>query len=734
MQKLTLIFAFIFLFICNSSNLHAQCNSVDNCGEVSCLIGSVGLESGLYSTAGFTSGSATAFCGTIENEQWFAVIAQSNEVTVTATPSNCYNGNGIQVAFYSSCNDTLPIACDGGVSGGAFIPATFSTTLAIPGQLYYILVDGYAGDQCDFTITVEGIQEVSDFKTIVGSVTRDQNLNCERDSGDVPVAGIKVNIQTNNKTIKPTNANGIFYKNFAAVDSIILSVESIQGGFWEACEDTIVVNTLNLIDTVMVDFSLQPIGNTCPAMFVETGLPSFIRRCNQFIVPINYFNYGNKTAENTKIQFVYPSNSDVSIDSFSSAPNSINGDTIIFDLGNVDALEGGVLKVYLQAPCDSFSFINNVICLSSNIYSTNECPLSAQPFANITVDAQCVQDSFVRYIIENIGSGDMSLPSQYHLYQNGVNVQNGTFLLQNGETFFFDYPIKDSSIMHFSAEQSSDYPGISKPAIDIFGCGVEFHFWNPNFFPINDLDPKLDIECRQVIASCDPNLKTGFPIGVGVEHLIEANQPLEYVIDFQNTGTDTAFLVVLRDALPPQLDISSFKAGPSSHPYTWEITDNNQLEFRFSPIALPDTAHNFSASSGWVEFTINQIADLPVGTRIENFAAIYFDQNSPVITATDYHTIGKIMSVNIDEQIIKKQTQWQILGNPTVNKAIFTNPKALDGEHLFQLLDVQGKLIRSEVFLGNRFEFERKQIPTGVYFFKILDEKGGVASGKIVVE
>jgi uncharacterized repeat protein (TIGR01451 family) len=731
MNKIYTLLAFFCFY---TQMICAQCDPVDNCNEISCLIGSVGLEDGQYTTVGFTSGAAPGFCGTVENEQWFAVTAQSNEVTVTATPTNCNTGNGIQVAFYQSCADLVPIACYGGVSGGAFTPATFTTDIAVPGQLYYIMIDGYAGDQCDFTITVEGIKEVADYKTIIGSVTRDINSDCVRNTGDLPVEGVKINLQTNNTVVKPTKADGTFYKNYLGFDSLIVSMNPIQGGFWAVCEDTMVVHPSALNDTSVVDFSLQPVGNDCPAVYVEMGVPSFIRSCTQFIVPIKYFNYGNINAENTKIQFIYPSNSDVSIDSISVTPYSINGDTILFDIGNVGPLEGGVLKLFVQAPCATFSFVSSVICFSSKVYSTNECPISIQPYANIVVRAGCLQDSFVRYIVENIGTGPMQQPSQYHLFQNGVNIENGTFLLQSGESFYFDYPIIDSSIMHFSAEQSSDYPGISNPAIDIVGCGFDFHYWNPNLYPNNDLEPQLDIECRQVVASCDPNLKTGFPIGFGPEHFIEANQPLEYVIDFQNTGTDTAFLVVLRDALPPQLDISSFKAGPSSHPYTWEITDNNMLEFRFSPIALPDTAHNYSASSGWVEFTINQVADLPIGTRIENFAAIYFDQNDPVITATDYHTIGKIILIDIDEPIVKTSSKWQILGNPTVDKAIFINPKASNSEHLFQLIDVQGKLVDTEVFFGSRFEFERKQLATGVYFFKIMDEKGGVSSGKIVVE
>ena len=104
------------------------------------------------SSAGYTGQTPPGFCGTIENEQWLGFIAGSPAATFTATPSNCATGNGVQIALYTSCSSS-PIACNGGQSGGGTTPVSITASLT-PGVNYFLLIDGYAGDQCDFTITV----------------------------------------------------------------------------------------------------------------------------------------------------------------------------------------------------------------------------------------------------------------------------------------------------------------------------------------------------------------------------------------------------------------------------------------------------------------------------------------------------------------------------------------------------------------------------------------------------
>lgn len=120
------------------------------------------------STIGFPSLKPPKFCGTatVENVQWLGFIAGADFATFTITPSNCFNGNGVQVALYSDCNGD-PLACNMGEEKGGKLPVSISTKMN-PGQTYYLLIDGYAGDQCDFSIDVSPREAV--FEPALGTV------------------------------------------------------------------------------------------------------------------------------------------------------------------------------------------------------------------------------------------------------------------------------------------------------------------------------------------------------------------------------------------------------------------------------------------------------------------------------------------------------------------------------------------------------------------------------------
>lgn len=103
-------------------------------------------------TSGYTGQTPPGFCGTIENEQWLGFVAGAPAATITVTPSNCATGNGVQIALYPSCGDA-PLQCNSGSAGGGDTPLSITSAL-IPGVTYYLLIDGWAGDQCDFQVVV----------------------------------------------------------------------------------------------------------------------------------------------------------------------------------------------------------------------------------------------------------------------------------------------------------------------------------------------------------------------------------------------------------------------------------------------------------------------------------------------------------------------------------------------------------------------------------------------------
>ncbi|MFN0173971.1 MAG: hypothetical protein ACKVU0_04930 [Saprospiraceae bacterium] len=104
------------------------------------------------STAGFPSGIVPNFCGTVENAQWMGFIAGAGNATFTVIPSDCADGNGLQIALYKDCMGE-PLDCEKGELNGGNIPVSITASLA-PGHNYFLMIDGFAGDQCDFSVSV----------------------------------------------------------------------------------------------------------------------------------------------------------------------------------------------------------------------------------------------------------------------------------------------------------------------------------------------------------------------------------------------------------------------------------------------------------------------------------------------------------------------------------------------------------------------------------------------------
>lgn len=146
------------------------------------------------------------------------------------------------------------------------------------------------------------------------------------------------------------------------------------------------------------------------------------------------------------------------------------------------------------------------------------------------------------------------------------------------------------------------------------------------------------MDCHALIASVDPNDKyvasqQFSSMGWLHEEMIHSTDELSYRVNFQNTGSDTAVTVRIMDTLSTALDPTTLVPGASSHFYQWVVI-GNVLIVEFPAIMLPDSNVNEPASHGFIKFRVKQVNGNVDGTHIYNTAAIYFDQNAPVITGT----------------------------------------------------------------------------------------------------
>jgi uncharacterized repeat protein (TIGR01451 family) len=134
-----------------------------------------------------------------------------------------------------------------------------------------------------------------------------------------------------------------------------------------------------------------------------------------------------------------------------------------------------------------------------------------------------------------------------------------------------------------------------------------------------------------VTGPIDPNDKMATPALTTTQ--VNAGAYIDYIIRFQNTGSDTAFNVVVADTLNAKLLQGSVIVADASA--VCEMTEwNNKVFFKFTNIMLPDSNVNEPLSHGFVKFRVKAKSNLPPNDVINNRAGIYFDYNNAVLTNT----------------------------------------------------------------------------------------------------
>ncbi len=134
---------------------------------------------------------------------------------------------------------------------------------------------------------------------------------------------------------------------------------------------------------------------------------------------------------------------------------------------------------------------------------------------------------------------------------------------------------------------------------------------------------------RQVTGSYDPNDKTSLPPANVLP--LTANT-MQYLVRFQNTGTDTAFEAMVIDTFDARFDLLTLETLAASHDFDLTLQAPGIARWTFTDILLPDSTTNEPGSHGFVHFSIKTKDDVAVGDSLRNDAAIYFDFNEPVFT------------------------------------------------------------------------------------------------------
>lgn len=537
-----------------------------------------------------------------------------------------------------------------------------------------------------------------------------------------------------------TDSNG-FYT--AKVDTGTYTIKTLPpNNLWDVCEPEIHIVALNeFYDTTEINFGVTA-GADCPAMQVDVTTPYLIN-CENAIYAVSYCNLGPGIGEAAYIEVEI--DEDLTFISSSIAPSSQDGSMLTFQLGDIGSMECGEFIITAQLACEGI--VNGQATLvSAHIYPDTICEgVDDWSGASIQVSGECdTETGTMNFRIRNVGEADMIRQRNYFIVEDDLMFRTAPFQLPR--TVEETIPIQsiDGATYRLIAEQEEGHPGQSYPTVAIEGCVTEGEPFNVGMvtqFPEDEANSFQAVDAQEVLPIGSGVLMRGYPKGYQ-DSLIDQNTEIEYTIIFENTGSEIIDRVVIRDTMSSALDVSSITLGASSHPYEFEIYNDGILKITFDEIQLqPGGSTEEANSRGFVQFRIAQKPVNDVGIVIENGATVYFDYAAPQPTNVVRHTIGCTDIVNAGCIISDVRPgpgnpeglTIKVSPNPFFESTSFEIIGTVFDAVEFSVYDVTGKLVRTDRFRGNNYDFYRRSLPGGMYLYQMRSEGRVIATGKVVI-
>lgn len=598
-------------------------------------------------------------------------------------------------------------------------------------QLEYLTADGLICQQTGYVVEV--ILDGADCATLNGYVRYDPEDDCSHDSSEPPLVGRLIRASGGGMDrFAVTDSDGYYEMFHLPGQSVEVEIVS-DHNLYENCP--LVSTTLGASGSVTQLNLSQTATAQCVLLDVEMTTPQPIR-CFDVTHYIDYCNIGTQIADAASIEVQFDPLYTILE---TTLPFTDLGNNLIrFELGEVQLGACGEIWVTTNLSCNAQ--LNQTLCNEANIFPDDPCPPASPQWSGATVEVTgTCEDGENQFLIKNIGTAAMQDAQSYIVIEDGVVLMQDPqpFLLAPGDSVPVVYP-GNGSTYRLEAMQEVFHPGDSLVAATIEGCVTggndDFSTGFVLQFPLYDNEPTEDIDCHVVIGAYDPNDKQGFPVGYGDEHFLEPDTPLEYLIRFQNTGTDTARTVRVEDVIHPDLDLTTFRPLGSSHDYELKILGDDTLNFVFDQIMLVDSFTNEPLSHGFIRFAINMKPGLPLGTVLTNQAAIYFDFNEPIITNEVFYTLGReFVTITSTAEVLYEGLHFRSYPQPTsgawnVELTDWTEPVRLE------VFDLRGRHVFVERFVNGQIS-TYLDLKTGLYAYRILAMDGRpLVVGKIVVE
>ena len=575
-----------------------------------------------------------------------------------------------------------------------------------------------------------------------GNIFLDLNNDCVQNSPNEKGAenySIKIS-KDNYSAYTSSYVNGFYL--FQVPDTGTYQIElQPNGGYRYFSPAACNVYTTHVEDSVLIkNFAINTpllcINNT-----VDVSTSDDFRRCIKNKYYVTFCNHGSIPSTGTYI--------DISLDHLlnldnASAPfTSLGNNVYRFQVGTLDIFQCGIFTLDVTPRCDS-TIEGQTLCVEAHIYPDTVCTSPNYNGSHIVASAACLGDS-VKLELKNIGS-DMQQQKKYIVIEGNVMRSIRNYQLPSNTSLSEILSAAGGKTYRIRAEQETNFQDLWNDfyaSVAIEGCRTNpaLNFATGFFSQFSNFDgePYRSLSCKVLVSNYAPEQKAAYPIGYDVQHYIEPNTSLDYQINFQNTGHDTAHEIIIVDTISPFLDINSIQLSSASHSYRFERVDSNVVRFVFTNINLADSFTNATLSSGFVKFSIYQKRDVAVNTIIYNSAVIYFGDHSPVITNQTFHTIA-IDYILVDLTSVVTNTAYNIK-----SVKVFPNPfrdktkLIVEGEQLkdpvLLLMNMEGRIIKTiHSSIQNTFELNRQDINSGTFIYKIMENDQVVSTGKLIAQ
>ncbi|MCH2045948.1 MAG: T9SS type A sorting domain-containing protein [Saprospiraceae bacterium] len=493
----------------------------------------------------------------------------------------------------------------------------------------------------------------------------------------------------------------------------------------------------------VVDFPLRPVAT---GAFLETSISTpFVNQCGYSLYTLNYRNQGTTIIDSAYIDVTFDSY--MVFDSSSLPFINLGGNQYRFFLQNSLGLgEEGYTAIGTYIDCNTdIPFLGRAHTIRAEAFPDTLPAILNTTTSLLEARAECVGDS-VMFLIHNKGIAPNPPTLPYIITHDDLLLRMGNpSIIPPGGTDTIYEPVDTLETYRITIEQENvvyNYLQDGKPSAFAEGCVPDtLNIQSVGFGTMYDnggsrFNQAIDVQ--QNINTIDPTQVVGitaYPTGYDPpNNYIESNTPIDYHIWVHNTTGSAVNGVTIYDSLSPLLDLTKIEFIGGSHETSMELTEEGFLVLRFLEPLQSSIQNQYDLSYGFVKIRIHQQADNPQGSLIANHVNVSM--------GGQIYTSNQVIQQIASDFIIVKQDKIYI---PEMEVKTYPNPfkysttvelLGVDCDTLdFYLYDAMGRIVRHQQVRGqDRFEVERGNLESGIYFYRI-DTDGRVATnGKLIVQ